>query len=101
MAWLHIEFPNDKQLKDYVFKRRSNVCRGFWCARRAAFAQGSRHPIHAGHYFALAAENIMKQADGLLAGYVAAMIRTSTSRALPHIWPRLRLGTRLKTWSCV
>ena len=31
----------DKQLKDYS-----------WCARRAAFAQGSRHPIHAGHYFA-------------------------------------------------
>ena len=30
----------------------------------------------------------------------AAMIRTSTSRALPHIWPRLRdSASRLKTWS--
>lgn len=43
----------DKQLKDYVFK--AEVERLPWIpggARRAAFAQGSRHPIHAGHYFA-------------------------------------------------
>ena len=92
----------DKQLKDYVFKAE---------VERLPWIPGVQDVLHSLKEADIPsmlvttsprrmAENIMKQADGLLAGSSAAMIRTSTSRALPHIWPRLRdSASRLKTWS--
>lgn len=92
----------DKQLKDYVFKAE---------VERLPWIPGVQDVLHSLKEADIPsmlvttsprrmAENIMKQADGLLAGYVCGDDPYEHKPSPAHIWPRLRdSASRLKTWS--